>query len=565
MMQSNAIRLKCITTPTEISMLRSLHSIGLTTSLLMGMAYSNSLGAEQTLLLVDDHHVLYRAGTERVFHSATLFPNNPVVREDQAWEMAIGWTSMYRDPKSGRYQLWYQAYGGGRDARKTHKCVVCYADSPDGIQFTKPMLDLHDFQTDRKPWERRFEKTNIVLIGDGGFGDRYANSVIVDETETDSSKRYKMLYTNFGKDETGKEWPGFFAAYSPDGIHWQKSPKNPLNKTAYGGRGQQPRLQGEDPTAEQWDARKNFLRKTWSIPLSMSDAADVIYDPVRKTYVAYGKCWLNGPDGGLAWKHAMARVESQDFETWSSPQIVCSPDEFDPPNTEFHTSPVFYHNGCYFCLNQILSARGEAVGAKADLMHIELMLSRDGLSWQRPFRKEVFIPNDRQSFSTGGVFTNATPIVLDDEIRFYYGGYTSGAIGGGQKLTDDAQQSGVGFASIPLDRFAGIRPVKISAQSTLRKPLENIGQITLKPMSLEDVKQITINANAHEGAVRLEILTSEGYRVRGFSKDEAKPFTGDSLKYAATWEKRTLEDLPPGEYMLRLHLDNAEVFAVTLE
>ncbi|MEQ9406174.1 MAG: hypothetical protein RIK87_00550 [Fuerstiella sp.] len=59
----------------------------------------------QTLLLVDDHHVLYRSGTKRVFHAAMLNPTNPVIREDRAWEMAIGWTSIYRDPRSGTHQL----------------------------------------------------------------------------------------------------------------------------------------------------------------------------------------------------------------------------------------------------------------------------------------------------------------------------------------------------------------------------------------------------------------------------------------------------------------------------
>ena len=42
----------------------------------------------RTLLLVDDHHVLYRSGTERVFHPARLNPTNPVVREDRASTVA---------------------------------------------------------------------------------------------------------------------------------------------------------------------------------------------------------------------------------------------------------------------------------------------------------------------------------------------------------------------------------------------------------------------------------------------------------------------------------------------
>jgi dienelactone hydrolase len=112
-------------------------------------ATSDARRTGSEILFVDDHDVLYRSGTERVFHPATLNPTNPVIREDRAWEMAIGWTSIYRDPTTGKYQLWYQAYGGGRDERKSHKCVVCYAESDDGINFTKPELPVHDFNIER--------------------------------------------------------------------------------------------------------------------------------------------------------------------------------------------------------------------------------------------------------------------------------------------------------------------------------------------------------------------------------------------------------------------------------
>ena len=434
----------------------------------------------------------------------------------------------------------------------------------DGVSFTKPELGIHDFDGTRFGIEGRITGTNIVLLGGGGYGDRYANSVLFEPRDPDESKRYKMLYTDFSKESDGREWPGFHAAFSPDGIHWTKSPSNPLNRTAYGGRGLQPPFSDEDVYTERWDKAKNFTRKTWALPLSMSDAADVFFDPIGERYVVYGKAWIQGPAGGLAWKHAMARIESPDFLQWSKPHIVSGPDDRDPPNTEFHTSPVFFHKGVYFCLNQILSARGEAIGAKADAMHIELMISRDGFRWERPFRDEPFIAGREQAFSNGGIFTNATPVILAREMRFYYGGYNSGAIGGGKKLTDPSQQSGVGFASIPLDRFAGIRPVAVSAQSTLKRPLENIGQITLKPLDLGGIRKIAVNADATEGEVRLEILNEDGFRMRGFSKDEAIPMKGDSLAHVAAWKDKDPEGLPKGKYLLRIHLDNAEVFAVTL-
>ncbi len=524
----------------------------------------NGAAEERHLLFVDDRSVLYRSGTKRVFHPAKPYSSNPVIREDLPWEMAIAWNSIIRDPETGKYRLWYQAYAGGRDERKSRKCVVCYAESDDGINFVKPKLGIHDFKTDREPWKGHFKDSNIVQLGEPGYGDRYANSVLFDAGESDPDRRYKMLYTDFGEDDDGQEWPGFFAAFSPDGIHWSKSPENPLMKTAYGGRGVQPFLAGEEVYSERWDKRKNFLRKQWPFPLTMSDAVDVFFDPNRKAFVVYGKCWIQGPAGGLAWKHAMARVESKDFLSWSKPEIVCSPDDHDAPNTEFHTSPVFFYKNTYFCLNQILTARGEAIGAKADAMYVELMISRDGFRWERPFRAQPFIASAEQSFSNGGIFTNATPVILNDEIRFYYGGYNSGAIGGGKKLKDPSQQSGVGFASIRLDRFAGIRPVTLSAQSTLKKPLKDIGQITLKPMSLAGLREVSINADASEGEIFVEILNEDGFRMKGFTKDDCTVLKGDATDHRVEWMKNRLEELPSGNYMLRLHLHKAEVFALTL-
>jgi hypothetical protein len=75
---------------------------------------------------------------------------------------------------------------------------------------------------------------------------------------------------------------------------------------------------------------------------------------------------------------------------------------------------------------------------------------------------------------------------------------------------------------------------------------------------------MTINADASKGAVRMELLDDQGYRMRGFSREDSQPASGDSLRHPVAWNGKTLRDLPPGRYMPRLHLENAEVFAVTL-
>ena len=486
----------------------------------------------RTLLFCDDHHVLYRSGTVRLLHRPARHPANPLIAPPRPWEVALAWTSGYRDPQSGRYQLWYQAYTGDVARERTHRCVVCYAESDDGVHFVKPELDLFAFN--------EVQRTNIVLVGSGGHSLRYANSVVVDPRDPDPDRRYKMAYFDF---EAGDEIerPGLCVAFSPDGIHWTKHPDQPLLRSSYGDWGE------EVPCVDEED-------RPWAVPLSMSDGGDVLWDPLREVFAVYGKMWIDGPAGRMYWKHAMGRSESRDFVHWSRPEIVCFPDELDSPHVEFHTTPVFYHRGLYCGLNQVLNR-----GVGGGVIDVEVMFSRDGLDWQRPFRDQFFIARSAAGhFDSGSIFTNSTPVILDDEIRFYYGGYSQGAT----SADDRTHISGVGLATVPLDRFAGIAPMAKIDTATQHLPCEGCGQITLKPLELS--AQLSVNADASSGSVRVEVLDAAGRRVRGFTRDDAVPIEGDSPVHQAVWKKRRLADLPQGSHMLRLHLDRATVYAVTV-
>ena len=490
----------------------------------------------RTLLLVDDNDVLYRSGTERVLTPFRRCDRNPVIQaHTYPWEVAIGWTSVYRNPESGRYQLWYQAYTGDRLEQRTHDCSVCCAESEDGIHFEKPMLDLYPFED--------HERTNIVLIGNGGYSYRYGNAVIVDPECEDPARRYKMSYFDWAVVD-GQEYPGLCVAFSPDGIVWTKYPEAPLSRIAYGKGAFGGDVPYEDDHTE-----------PWLVTLSMSDAVDAMWDPIREMYAIYGKMWIDGPDGEMFWKHAMGRIESPDFVNWSDPELVLAPDDDDPSHVEFHTSPVFYHAGRYFSLKQILD-RGTGGGT----INIELAVSADGRSWTRPFQNDYVLPRgDSDAFDGGSIFTNATPVVLDDEIRFYYGAYSGGAT----SSSDRGHKSGVGYASIPRDRFAGVRPVVRSDQATLDTPQEHIGQVTFKSVAMDDVTGLTLNADASEGAIHVEILNAQGRRVRGFEAGASVVIQGDSLIHQVNWEERSVEELQ-GNCMVRVHLTRSTLYAMTI-
>ena len=247
------------------------------------------------------------------------------------------------------------------------------------------------------------------------------------------------------------------------------------------------------------------------------------------------------------------RTQSADFLDWSTPELVCAPDDDDPPHAEFHTTPVFYREGVYICLNQILDRGGGGV------IDVELMLSRDGYDWQRPFRNEFFLPRGATgAFDGGSIFTNSTPVILEDEIRFYYGGYSAGATSG----DNSRHASGIGVATLPRDRFAGIAPQARTDLSTQRQPVESVGQVTLKKRSITALRSMELNANAEVGCIRVELLDGAGRRVPGYTLSDASPIRGDSLRHEVSWQQRQLGDLTPGDYMVRLHLERATVYAL---
>ena len=217
---------------------------------------------------------------------------------------------------------------------------------------------------------------------------------------------------------------------------------------------------------------------------------------------------------------------------------------------------MFVHKGVYFSLLQMLD--GETTGE----MPIELAISRDGLDWRRPFRRELFldVTHRRDQFDGGAIWSNATPIVLGDEIRFYYGAYSG--LWKGELIR---KPTGIGLATMPLDRFAGVRPI------------DKIGQITLKPLNLPSfTRGITLNADATNGKILVEVLDKDGYRLKGvvkgasspiYTKEMSIPIQGDSLRHQARWKHANMSFglLPPGEYLLRLHLENATVYAIDIK
>ena len=224
------------------------------------------LKKQKTILLIDNHDILNYAGLKRKIRPLTRNKNNPLIDSgDKPWERYLAYNSVYKNPTTGLYQIWYQSYFGSETKDKSLRCVVCYAEYHDGINWEKPELDIFPFYD--------IKKTNIILLSNKGYSTHYGASVIVTPNETDINRRYKMAYWDFvpkGKEETH----GLCIAFSPDGIHWEKYKNNPVMEGGYGNKEQPPFSKGVGND-------ENLITS------AISDVIDVTYDSLRQKYVIY--------------------------------------------------------------------------------------------------------------------------------------------------------------------------------------------------------------------------------------------------------------------------------------
>jgi hypothetical protein len=111
-----------------------------------------------------------------------------------------------------KYQMWYYSVSMKEpgdaykpDVKSLLQGPVCYAESEDGIQWTKP--DLGQVEV------RGSKENNGIALPDKLIE---GVQVILDEDDPDPERRYKMVYNP----HNGKTWV-IRTATSADGIHWQ--------------------------------------------------------------------------------------------------------------------------------------------------------------------------------------------------------------------------------------------------------------------------------------------------------------------------------------------------------
>ena len=109
-------------------------------------------------------------------------------------------------------RMWYMGAGDKMKLKSGH-FIPLYAVSKDGIQWEKPKLGLIEYNGSKQ--------NNILDLMGGEYG--ISEFVVIHEPEDpDPSRRFKMVF------ESSKYQNRLAVAFSPDGLRWTESSKNPL-------------------------------------------------------------------------------------------------------------------------------------------------------------------------------------------------------------------------------------------------------------------------------------------------------------------------------------------------
>jgi hypothetical protein len=173
----------------------------------------------------------------------------------------------------------------------------------------------------------------------------------------------------------------------------------------------------------------------------------------------------------------------------------------------------------------------------------ELVVSRDGEHWQRPFLGQPFLPlGPKGSFDHRQIRPASSFALLPNHLLLMYSGSPDPHVAG--------HKWDIGMAMLRPDGFAALRAA------------ETEGSVLTRPLSFEAGKLYVNAAVENGGYVKAELLDREGNVTDGFEAAKCDAVTGDQTHASVTWKNhRALPASSSAGARLRFVLKNARLYS----
>jgi len=397
------------------------------------------------------------------------------------------------------FRLYYRGLPtAGKDGRPDER--TCYAESQDGIHWSKPVLKIHEVNG---------LLNNNIILSDIAPVTHNFSPFIDNRLDVNPKHKFKAL--------GGIESSGLIPYVSEDGIHWTNLQKEPV-------------LRGR---------KSDFDSQNISF-----------WSEEEQLYICYYRTWVTVDETQY---RSVARVTSKDFINWTKPiEMVFgeTPQEhlYTNQTSPYYRAPHIYISiAARFMLNRQVLTDEEAKRLEVnpeyfnDCSDVILMTTRGGNSYDRTFMESFIRPGiGLQNWVSRSNYPALNIVQTSPEEMSIY-------------VNQDFAQP-----TAHLHRYA----LRIDGFTSVNAPYKG-GEMITKPIRFTG-KELQINfATSAAGYVKVEILDLNGNKIKGFELENAKEIIGNEIEKTVSWKGNPdLKKLNDKPVRLRFVMKDADLYSI---
>lgn len=422
-----------------------------------------------------------------------------VLKFDNPWEGNFsGYSTIIKD--GTQYKLYYRGIReAGKDGNSNE--VTCYAESSDGINWTKPNLGIYtiDGTTD-----------NNVILSNAAPATHNFSPFLDKNPDAKASERFKAL--------GGVERTGLFAFVSADGIHWRKVQDSAVYKTG------------------------------------VFDSQNVsFWSESEQQYVCYFRTWSDGGFTQYKGFRSVSRTTSKDFIHWTAPVKMTFGDTpldhlYTNQTSPYFRAPHIYLSVCarFMPKRQVLTdEQAKALNVNPnyfkDCSDAVFMSTRGGSAYDRTFMQSFIRP------AIG--FENWVSRSNYPVLNVVQTGPTEISVYVNESYAQPTAH--IKRYSLRIDGFA-------SLQAGFKG-----GDMVTKPLVFKG-KELEINyATSAAGFIRVEILDAKGNPIPGYTFNDSREIIGNEIKRIVSWNgKEDVSALEGKPVRLKIYMKDADLYSL---
>jgi hypothetical protein len=441
---------------------------------------------------------------------ATPVSGGTAIQLDQPWEgyFAGAYVSVIQD--ADRFRMYYRGMGAGNGANGE---VTCYAESKDGINWTKPTLNLFEVKGTKK--------NNVVNRGNLQQSSHNFSVMIDNRSGVPAAYKYKAVGGVASSMKRAAR--GLYRYVSVDGIHWNRFK--------------------DDTTALFRDG------------FGMDSQNVLVWLAAEQQYAIYLRVWTGDKPGDttlLKGVRTIARSVSKDFIHWSTPETM---NFGNTPTENLYTNathpyfrapqliismPFRFSPDSRVLTDEEMIANGIEKTMWKGVSDAVLLTSRGGNTYERKFMESFVRPGTNQQ---NWAARSTIPAL--------------GVIPTGKNEMSFFVTRAYSTKDIHLERMV----LRTDGFASLHAGYTE-GAMTTKPLVLKGNTFQLNYSTSSIGYVQVVLLDETGNEIPGFGQADATKICGDIVDAPIKWKSgKTLKDIGDKTVRIKFILRDADVYS----